>query len=156
MKYKKISYVAVFGVLWGLSELVLGTWLHILGIPFKGSMLAAIGIAIILIGYKYIPSEKKLVLIEMGMICAAVKFFSAGMVPKPNIYLSIIAEASLVQIGISLAGYRLSGYMLAAAMAMMWPPFSRIIVGGLILGGDYLDLLGKYSMDVHFLLVIGI
>ena len=103
MKHKKIAYIASFGMLWGISELVLGTWLHMLHMPFKGSLLTAIGMYIILTGRKMIPGRDRTSLISMGVICVVIKFFSIGLVPKPNIYISILLETLLAQAGLIIA-----------------------------------------------------
>jgi len=146
LKHKKIAYIASFGMLWGISELVLGTWLHMLHMPFKGSLLTAIGMYIILTGRKMIPGRDRTSLISMGVICVVIKFFSIGLVPKPNIYISILLETLLAQAGLIIAGHNLAGYMLGGALALLWPPASRVIFFGLILGRDYLAFINQLNI----------
>ncbi|MEA2082512.1 MAG: hypothetical protein U9O97_07225 [Elusimicrobiota bacterium] len=146
MKHKKIAYIASFGMLWGITELVFGTWLHMLHVPFKGSLLTAIGIYIILTGRKMIPGNDRSSLLSMAVICAVIKFFSIGMVPKPNIYMSILIEAALAQAGLIIAGRTFSGYAFAGALAMLWPPASRILFFGVILGRDYMEFINQLSI----------
>ncbi len=145
-------------MLWGFSELFIGTWLHLLHIPMSGSILAAAGVWIILVGLKYIPGKARGSLLGMGVVCASVKFISLGMVPKPNIYISIMAEAFLAETGIFAGGRKPAGYMLAGALAMLWPPFSRAVATGVLLGGDYLEFIRRAGLEGSLLaavLVIG-
>lgn len=130
-------------MLWGASELIFGTWLHMLRVPFKGTLLTALGIWIILTGLKFIPGRAAGSLVSMGIICASVKFLSLGMVPKPNIYMSIIMEACLAELGIIAAGRTRKGYILAGALAILWPPISKVFVAGMILGKEYMELFSK-------------
>lgn len=152
MRHKKIAYTASFGMLWGLSEFFIGTGLHMLRIPFRGSILTFIGVWIILTGLKYIPGNAKGALIGMGVICAAVKLLTIGIIPRPNIYISIIVEAVLAEAGVMVGGRRPFGYMLAGSLAMLWPPFSRVMAAGLMLGGDYLILVERIGLGEHILL----
>lgn len=151
MRHKKIAYTASFGMLWGLSELLVGSWLHMLHIPFRGSIMTVLGVWIILMGLKFIPGDAKGSLIGMGLICASVKFLSMGMVPKPNIYISIVAEAALAEGGIFLGGRSALGYMLAGGLALLWPPFSRLTIAGIMLGGDYIRFIERIGLGEHML-----
>lgn len=62
------------GTIWATSEIVLGSFLHNLKVPFSGNILTAIGI-IILISVSYIWKEKGLFR-RAGLICATMKTMS--------------------------------------------------------------------------------
>jgi hypothetical protein len=42
-KKRLLVYTTVFGVLWGILEMVLGSWLHLMHFPFTGGLMAGIG-----------------------------------------------------------------------------------------------------------------
>ena len=42
-KKRVLVYTTVFGVLWGVLEMLLGTWLHMMRFPFTGALMAGIG-----------------------------------------------------------------------------------------------------------------
>jgi len=45
MKYRtqELVYIAVFGTIWGVVEMTLGSYLHVLNVPQAGTVLAAVG-----------------------------------------------------------------------------------------------------------------
>jgi len=60
---------SIIGTIWAASEIVLGSFLHNLKVPFCGNILTAIGI-IILISMSYRWREKGLFW-RAGLICAS-------------------------------------------------------------------------------------
>ena len=71
MDKKSIVSVAVFGTLWGFIEATLGNALHLLNLPFSGSILASIALIIILIARIYNPTRGSTFL--MALIAAFIK-----------------------------------------------------------------------------------
>ena len=54
---RELATIAVFGTLWGISEITMGSVLHTLNIPFTGAFLAAIGLMIALVGRVFVPRK---------------------------------------------------------------------------------------------------
>jgi hypothetical protein len=69
---------SIIGTLWAASEIVLGSFLHNLKVPFSGNVLTAIGL-VILISVSYIWTEKGLFW-RAGLICAIMKTMSPSAV----------------------------------------------------------------------------
>lgn len=124
---KKLSELwikaSITGTIWAASEIVLGSFLHNLKVPFSGNILTAIGI-IILISISYIWTERGLFW-RAGVICALMKTLSpSAVIFGPMI--AIIAESFLIEISVRLSGRTMAGYLIGAILAMSWNLFQKI------------------------------
>jgi nucleoside-triphosphatase THEP1 len=115
---------AIAGTIWAASEIVLGSFLHNLRIPFSGNILTAIGI-IILISISYIWNDRGLFW-RAGLICAIMKTMSpSAVIFGPMI--AIFAESLLLELSVRILGRIYPGYIIGAMMAMSWNLFHKII-----------------------------
>jgi nucleoside-triphosphatase THEP1 len=133
---------SIAGTIWAASEIVLGSFLHNLRVPFSGNILTAIGI-IILVSINYTWAEKGLFW-RAGLICAILKTMSpSAVIFGPMI--GIIAESFLLELFVRLLGRTYPGYMFGAMAAMSWNLFQKIakyiIFYGANIVGVYTDLL---------------
>jgi nucleoside-triphosphatase THEP1 len=127
----------IIGTLWAASEIVLGSFLHNLKIPFSGNVLTAIGI-IILISISYIWTEKGLFW-RAGIICAILKTMSpSAVIFGPMI--AIFSEAVLLEISVRLLGRTVAGYILGSMLAMSWNLFQKIFNFIIYYGFNIVDL----------------
>jgi len=136
---------AVIGSVWGASEIVFGSFLHNLRIPFSGNLLTAIGIIIMIAGHRLWP-EKGLFW-RAGLICAAMKTLS----PSPVIFgpmLAIIMQSVSMQIGVVLGGRTIIGYLIGGGFAMAWNVIQRILTALLVYGMSIVEL---YQSIVDYL-----
>ena len=114
---------SIAGTIWAASEIVLGSFLHNLRIPFGGNILTAIGI-IILISISYIWTERGLFW-RAGIICALMKTMSpSAVIFGPMI--AIFSEALLLEFSVRLLGRTIAGYLVGAMLAMSWNLFQKI------------------------------
>jgi nucleoside-triphosphatase THEP1 len=128
---------SIIGTLWAASEIVLGSFLHNLKVPFSGNMLTAIGI-VILISVSYIWTEKGLFW-RAGVICAIMKTMSpSAVIFGPMI--AIFSEAVLLEISVRLLGRTFAGYILGAMLAMSWNLFQKIANFIIFYGFNIVDL----------------
>lgn len=128
MKYHQLSEkwikASIAGAIWAASEIVLGSFLHTIKVPFSSNILTAIGI-IILVSISYIWHEKGLFW-RAGLICALMKTMSpSAVIFGPMI--AIFAQSVLLEISVRLIGHNLIGYFLGAMLAMSWNFFQKII-----------------------------
>ena len=115
---------SIIGTIWAASEIVLGSFLHNLNIPFSGSILTSIGL-IILISISYFWTEKGLFW-RAGLICAIMKTISpSAVIFGPMI--AIFSEALLLEFSVRLFGKTIAGYALGSMLAMSWNLFQKII-----------------------------
>lgn len=140
---RELATIAVFGTLWGLSEISLGSVLKSLNIPFSGAVLAAIGLTIALVGRAFVPKKGSTFFI--GVIAMLLKLFSlGGVIIGPMV--GIISEALVAEIVLSLMGKpsRVS-FLLAGALGVAWTLLQPFVTGPLLFGRTlfvvWLDLL---------------
>ncbi|OFY62168.1 MAG: hypothetical protein A2V64_00870 [Bacteroidetes bacterium RBG_13_43_22] len=114
---------SIIGTIWAASEIVLGSFLHNLRVPFSGNILTAIGL-IVLISINFTWTEKGLFW-RAGLICAILKTLSpSAVIFGPMI--AIFAEALLLELFVRLLGRTYAGYIIGAMMAMSWNLFHKI------------------------------
>lgn len=129
---------SIAGTIWAASEIVLGSFLHNLAIPFSGNILTAIGI-VILISINYVWNERGLFW-RAGLICALMKTMS----PSAVIFgpmLAIFAEGLLLELSVRLMGRTIPGYLTGAMLAMSWNLFQKI--------GSYILYYGSNIIEVY-------
>lgn len=128
---------SIAGTIWAASEIVLGSFLHNLKVPFSGNILTAIGI-IILISISYIWRDKGLFW-RAGLICAIMKTMSpSAVIFGPMI--AIFAESVLIEISVRILGRTIPGYILGAMLAMSWNLFHKIISYIVYYGANIIDV----------------
>lgn len=142
---RELTTMAVFGALWGLVEISLGSVLKTLNIPLSGVVLSAIGLMIALTGRVFVPRRGSTLFI--GVIAMLLKLFSiGGVVIGPMV--AIFTEALLAEIVLSLAGKpKVWSQMLAGAMGVLWVLVQPFVTGPLLFGRSlfviWLDLLDR-------------
>lgn len=129
---------SIIGTIWAASEIVLGSFLHNLRVPFSGNILTAIGI-IILISISYLWTEKGLFW-RAGLICAVMKTMSpSAVIFGPMI--AIFTESLLMEMFVRLLGRTISGYTIGAMMAMSWNLVQKIL--------NYIIFYGSNIVEVY-------
>ena len=140
---RELATIAVFGTLWGISEITMGSVLHTLNIPFSGAFLAAIGLIIAMVGRVFVPRRGSTLFI--GLIAMLLKLFNlGGIVIGPMV--GILSEAILAEIVLSLFGKpRLFPFLVTGAIGVTWTLVQPFITGPLLFGRTlfvvWLDLL---------------
>jgi len=141
MKHKlseKWIKASITGTIWAASEIVLGSFLHNLRVPFSGNILTAIGI-IILISVSYIWRERG-IFWRAGLICALMKTLSpSAIIFGPMI--AIFAESLLLELSVRLFGRSMAGFLIGAMLAMSWNLFQKI--------ANYIIYYGSNIIEVY-------
>ncbi|HNX66600.1 MAG TPA: hypothetical protein PKH02_06930, partial [Bacteroidales bacterium] len=128
---------SIIGAIWAASEIVLGSFLHNLKVPFAGNLLTGIGI-IILVSISYIWKEKGLFW-RSGVICALMKTISpSAVIFGPMI--AIFSESVLMELSSRIFGRTVVGYLLGSMLAMSWNLFQKIINYIIFYGFDIIGL----------------
>ena len=143
-------YVAVFGALWGAVEISLGSYLHILFPPLtntflNGLVLTFIGVAIALIGRRFVPHRGAVLMI--GVVTALLKLLSLGGV-KVGPIVAILTESALMEVAL-LAGREPGpmGCILAGALAFAWNAVHPFIMSPLLFGQNIGQVYGRLVKD---------
>ena len=144
---RELTTLAVFGALWGMIEISLGSVLKTLNIPLSGVVLSAIGLTVALVGRIFVPRRGSTLFV--GVIAMLLKVFSlGGVIIGPMV--GIITEALVAEIVLSLAGTpRRAGFLLAGALGVAWVMLQPFVTGPLLFGRTvftvWLDLLDSGS-----------
>lgn len=136
---------AVLGSLWAASEIVLGSFLHNLKIPFRSNILTAIAI-MLLIAVSQRWKDKGLYW-RSGLVCALMKSIS----PSAIIFgpmMAIFMEGLLMEIAIRIFKHNLFGFMIAGALAMSWNLLQFLLNQLIFYGYQIFDL---YKSSIQYI-----
>ncbi len=129
---RQLVTLAVFGALWGVVEISLGSVLHAVNLPMSGTVLAAIGLVVALTGRLFVP--KRGATLFIGVIALVLKLFSIGsVVVGPMI--GIFSEALVAEVTLS-AFKRPTRYalMLAGGLGVLWTLVQPFVTNPLLFG----------------------
>jgi hypothetical protein len=144
---RELVTLTVFGTLWGVVEMSLGSVVHALNIPLSGAVLAAAGLTIALIGRLFVPRRGSTIFI--GVVAMILKLFSIGSVVMGPM-IGILIEATIAEIVLSIFGRpsRLS-FVVAGALGVTWTLGQPFLTGLVLFGRDifiiWLDLIDRGS-----------
>ena len=151
MNQKSIVTIAVFGTLWGFIEATLGSALHLLHIPFSGSILASIALIIILIARIYNPTRGSTFL--MALIAAFIKVISFATL-KLGPFIAIIAEGATIEVILLLFRPGRLGFFVSGLVMALYPIIQTIVTKTILFGSDFvpviLELAQGFSDRVGF------
>ena len=130
---------ALLGSLWAAVEIILGSFLHNLRIPMSGTILAAIGVVIMIQGYRLWPQPG--LLWRTALITATMKAVSpSAVILGPMV--GIFMEGVLLEVMLRLWRGRWPGVLMGAALAVSWSLIQRLIGGR---EGSHRTMNGKFS-----------
>ncbi len=142
--------VALFGALWGVVELTLGTYLNIIfpsftNTFFKGLILGGIGVAVALTGRFFVSRRGSVFLI--GVVTALLKLLSPGGARIGPI-LAITMQSVLMEIVLSVAGdLRVWAFVLSGALAVAWNFPHKFVMMRLMYGRNVVQVYQKLAED---------
>jgi nucleoside-triphosphatase THEP1 len=144
---------AVLGCLWASSEIVLGSFLHNLHVPFSSIFLTSIGI-ILLVSISFKWKDKGL-LWRSGLICALMKSVSpSAVIFGPMI--AILSEALLLELSVRFIGKNMVGFLIGSLLAMSWNFIQKIANYLIFYGFNIVDLyesmikFAEKQLHMHF------
>jgi hypothetical protein len=140
MKYttRELVTLAVFGAIWGVIEISLGSVLHAVQIPLTGLVLSTLGLLVALIGRLFVPRRGSILFI--GVIATVLKLFSIGnIIIGPMI--GILTEALVAELILDLFPRpSRAAFLLAEACGVLWTLVQPFVTGLLIFGRDLFSI----------------
>lgn len=124
---------AALGSLWAASEIVLGSFLHNLRVPFRGHFMTALSILLLSAAQRARPGRG--LLWRAGLVTAALKSVSPSAVLLGPM-LAIAAEGLWMELGAVLLGGGAAGAVLGGGLAMAWIPVHLSAMAVLVYGND--------------------
>jgi nucleoside-triphosphatase THEP1 len=148
--YKPLNSIwlkaSVVGSIWASIEIILGSFLHNLRIPFSGMILSFIGVYI-LIAFIQVWKENGLIW-RAGIICALMKSVSpSALILGPMI--GIFTEAILIELFIFIFGKNLIGYLTGGAFAVLSTILHKLVSLLILYGFNFIKILSdlyKYAV----------
>jgi len=128
----------VVGSLWASVEIIIGSFLHNLRIPFTGAILSFIGVYL-LVACSRIWKEKGFIW-RAGVICALMKSISpSAVILGPMI--GILTEAIILEFIFFVFGKNLLSYMLGGALAVFSTLVHKVVSLLILYGFDFITIL---------------
>jgi len=128
---------AVLGSLWASFEIIVGSLLHNLRIPFAGTFLTLFAV-VLLISFARIWSDRGIIL-RAGIICALMKSISpSAVILGPMI--GILSEALIIELVLLGLGRNLFSFMIAGALGVLSALFHKVINLMIIYGADLVQV----------------
>ena len=129
---------AVAGSLWASVEIVVGSFLHNLRIPFAGTILAVMGISL-MIAFQFKWKDSGLIW-RAGVICAIMKSLSpSAVIIGPMV--GILTEAILLDFSIRIFGRNLAGFIIGSIAAILSALIHKITTIIILYGFDIVTIL---------------
>ncbi len=137
---RDLVYIAIFGALWGGLEASLGSYLHVVKVPFTGVVMASLGLLLALVGRLFVPRRGSVAMI--GVVTALLKMLSLGGVVL-NPMIGILAESALAELALS-AWKRPAreAFALAGAVGVLWVFFHPFLTQGILAGQGIVTVYG--------------
>jgi nucleoside-triphosphatase THEP1 len=135
---------SLLGSVWGSVEIIVGSFLHNARLPFAGTLLASIGICLLIAG-RSLWKEPGLVW-RAGVVCALMKSISpSAVIIGPMV--GILAEALCLELFLRLFRGRTAGLIAGGGIAACLP-FLQVLIGLIITYGLNIAKLyeGLYSV----------
>lgn len=150
---RHLVYIGLFGALWGALEVSLGSYLHILKVPFTGTIMTSLGIGVALVGRSFVPKRGSVLFI--GVVTAVLKMFSLGGIVL-NPMLAILFESALAEVGLLVATKpRRAAFVLAGSLAVAWDFCHQFFTQALLAGRGFFEVYGWALSQGSRLLGIG-
>lgn len=158
-KSRNIAFIAIFGTIWGIIEVSVGTYLHIFRFPFAGALMSSLALLIILSGSVFI--DEKLAIIKIGAVACFVRIFSVGsIIISPLISMAI--EAIIANVIILIFSKNVFSFILTGITIVTYTFFHKFIAQGILFGKGifkmYIDVLNEGSkilgIDIHYAFLI--
>lgn len=128
---------AVAGGLWASFEIIVGSLLHNLHLPFSGTILATFSV-VLMISFLQIWNETGLIW-RAGLICGLMKSLSPSAVILGPMT-GIIMEAVFMDLLIYLVGRNIIGYLLAGAAALLSTILHKLASLFILYGNDLINI----------------
>jgi nucleoside-triphosphatase THEP1 len=144
LTYKNLNPIwakaALLGSMWGSIEIIVGSFLHNLRVPFTGTILSAIGVALLVSGHSL--WQKKGLIWRAGVVCALMKSISpSAVIIGPMI--GILMEAIALELFVRISRGASIGVVIGSGIAVCLPfvqnMINLLIVYGLNIATLYLE-----------------
>jgi len=128
---------AVIGSIWAAIEIIGGSFLHNLKVPFSGTLLSMIAV-FLLVAFSMHWKERGII-IRAGIIAALMKSISPSAVILGPMF-AIFMEAVILELIWLLFGRNLLGYLLGGMLAVSWSLVHKVLTLIILYGFDLVKI----------------
>ena len=115
---REILVLAVFGGFWGVTESTLGTFFHLIHLPFVGLLLSLAGMFIVLNAARFYHHRGAIIL--MGIVAALVKAIAISSV-KLGPIIGIMSEAVVIEAVVMLFQFGFGSFLICGVLVATIP-----------------------------------
>ncbi|MFH1119089.1 MAG: hypothetical protein V1775_04645 [Bacteroidota bacterium] len=128
---------AVAGGLWAAVEIIIGSFLHNLRIPFAGSILSAFAVMLMISFHRMWPLKG--LIWRAGLICALMKSVSpSALILGPMI--GIMSEALLLEFSLRIFGFNKAGYIAGGILGVGSALVHKVVSILILYGSDIIEV----------------
>lgn len=142
---KYIIFPCVFGVMWGIFEMVIGSYLHLIKFPLRGALMAGFGVVFMCVLRSYV--NRRGVNLIAGFCAICVKLFSYGGF-KIGPIVGIAIESFIFEIVFSLFSVNKFSILVSSFLAVLEGIPHFFITTWLIYGGGIFDAYLKAISEI--------
>ena len=142
---------ALFGALWGVIEVSLGTILHASKIPFRGTVLTIIAVVLITISRSFINYKGSIIVISS--VAATLKLIT---LPGFNItpFIAIMMQGIIAEIVFSSLTYNLISSLLTGSLILLYTLIHSLIMQGIFFGfgiyNVYMGIMNSIGKAINY------
>jgi ABC-type thiamin/hydroxymethylpyrimidine transport system permease subunit len=134
---KYIAFPVVFGVLWGLFEMIFGSYLHIVNFPLRGALMIGLGSVFMVVLRNYV--NRPGVNLIASFACIVVKLFSYGGF-KLGPVVGILIEGVIFEVSFFILKFNIFSVFVATFLAVFESVPHFFITTWIIYGGSIFEV----------------
>ncbi len=142
--------IGLFGALWAVVEVTLGSYLHLIFPPqantfLTGVVMGGIGVTVALTGRHFVPNRGSV--LSIGVVTALLKLLSPGGA-RLGPFLAIVVESALMEAILWVArAPRRWAFVVGGALAVGWNLPHKFIMMRLLYGKDVVEVYTRMARD---------
>lgn len=139
MEARVAAYIVVFSSVWGASEVVLGSWLKSLRMPFSGEMLTAVAVVVLVVSRRFLDQPGCQATI--GLVTGLMKVFGSFGGVRITPFIAIVMESLLFDLAASsLKRFTVRNMVISGIMPFTWTFVHPFLLNPLFFGIDVLKV----------------
>ncbi|MDD2773337.1 MAG: hypothetical protein PHP45_06535 [Elusimicrobiales bacterium] len=145
-KVRLLVFTTVFGALWGIVEMLAGTWLHMMKFPFTSTLMAAAGGVILCVERSYTPVRGAALYTGLTAVCF--KLLSPG-ASSIGSAIGIAIEAAMAEAVLTLLGVNSLSFFVTVLLVSLEGIPHFFVSGWLLYGRGIFDAYLKVAKQMQ-------
>jgi len=151
LRKNDIILTALFGALWGVIELSLGTVLHASKLPFRGTILTIVAVVLISVSRSFITYKGSV--IAISSVAASLKLIT---IPGFNItpFIAIIVEGIIGELVFTVLSYNFISSLITGSLILIYTLIHSFVMQGVFFGFNiynvYIDIINSIGKSINY------